>query len=279
MNAITYKPAIEALEAAVEKLHEETHSIKQNAPDFSIGNFKIKMDSYGIRFCHTSVEDVNFQLNDAWNRNEEEFPFKEVLRVSWSSWSYDNDEEHLEKSISYLEAELEKLHIIKNKSYLPVAKEYWTWIKENISPLYEKRYELERSITELKTQEKLIETAEEKAKAIQWFKDNEGKTIYLHDGYYYNSNCYANEFDIGMFKKDKVCVSFYGTNKWYDADKMLQLYKSVIRKVAETKTDYSKHWDDPTRDTYMIYDNLTDETRKFVNYETVSKEEYKKYKK
>jgi len=227
------------------------------------------------------VEDVSFDLPQQFSRKEkEEFPFLTVNRLSWSSWGFSSiNEEEMEdtcnKSINYLMAELDKVTIIRDKLYVPVAKEFWAWVQTNIKPLKNKYYEIESSISALKTQQQLSKNINEKQKAIQFFKQNEGKEIIFHEGFYYNNKSTTNRITIGSFKKDKVQITFYDMNKRYDEDKMLELYKHIMKRIKISHVDYSKDWDDETRTSYQEFDNISNSDLDKLNMKEITKEEYR----
>jgi hypothetical protein len=174
-----------------------------------------------------------------------------------------------------LQAVTEMVTTIKDKTYIPIAKEYWTWVKENIHPLTEKLSAIQSTIENLKTQQKLEATNSDKQKAIQFFKDNEGKEFIFHEQFYYNNKYCANLITIGSFKKDKVQVTFAGTNKWYDEDKMLELYKHIMKTIKIKHTNYEKDYDDASRYTYESFDNLTNQALDKINLKVITKEEYR----
>jgi hypothetical protein len=269
--------AINALEnEAKADICNKLKEVWNSKPDFSVGNFSIENSDYRIRFKHKEQEDVDFELYKEWTSKNKDFPFEPVSRISWSSWSFSNvEKEELEKAIDYLQAAHEMVSIVKEGYYMEVADEYWTWVKENVLPLTEKLNTIDSAIHNLRQQQKLEVTNSDKQKAVQFFKQNEGKEFIFHERFYYNNKDNTNRITIRTFKKDKVQISFYGTNKWYDEDKMLDLYKHIMKRIKISHVDYSKDWEDETRTSYQEFDNVSNSDLDKINLKDITKEEYR----
>lgn len=274
-----YPERIDELKKEIEEIKIQIDEKWNNMPNFGVDNFFIQPDCYAIRFIHKDLRDVSFSLEKSYSLDEN-FPFLNVSSLSWSSWSYYNIEEKewkdlANKSIEYLQANIEKVEVCRDHSYLSIAKEYWNWVKENILPLKEKGKEKLNLIKDLQKQIEEEKLASEKEEAIEYFKNNQNTHVYVHARYYYNNTSYTQHFEIKEFKKDKVKVDFNGINKWYNEEKMLELYKHINKSVYYCDIDYHKSLDDPKRHTFYKYDNHTDEN--FTKYNTIeiAEQEYR----
>lgn len=269
----TYEIAIETLNKEIESLQNKKQETFATA-DFGIGNFKIRKTS-DIRFEHANVDDVYFYLPIDYRAKDSEFPYKDIDKLSWSSWSFSSaTEENLTKAKNYLSAELEKIEIISNKSYIPVAKEYHAWYKENIYPINIKISDIQDTREKLESQKRSEQNDALLAEAKKFFIEKSNTDLVLHDAYYYTKNKAAFYIHIGEIKKDTLTITVDYKNKRYDNNQMLDLYKHITKKVFTMKTNYEKNYDDESRYTYYRYDNITNIERDKINLEVITKEEY-----
>lgn len=279
----------ETLNKTSEIIYKEIESLELQVNE--IYNSKIRNQSFQ-NFNVISIdrewsilgkEDILYIVKFKHNKNDVDFNISikgDFDRISWASYSYSqfkNNEERvhdIKEAKSYIESVHEMLCIFEDtREIKKFVNEIAQVYIEEILPLNNKKYELQKELSNIKDQIREIDEEDNFQKAIELFSE----TVYFKRYYQYNQNTIFDTFKlIHDSKKDIYYTIYNGRKRTLTKADILSIYRHANKIIYDNKTDFDKKYNAPGYKRYFKTSNVFKSIEEMNNaqWEEITKEEY-----
>lgn len=287
----TLNTTLEALELKRSALRKELGDVQEtvrqiNNGEFSIQNIQRKWSSDNEKFIKVTFKSMSCDFTFAACDDPEEI----FSKLSWSSTSWygikDNKErqqilkeskERLMASVAMVNFYEALLNGEESAKWMMVEAQGYFW--NQVQPLEEKYYEIDKQIDQVKSEIRKIERANTREKAL---KELVGNTYYLVEDFQYSANIFFSiiELEFNEKKGQAYLIDSNDRKKYLTNDQLVELYYIVFkpRVKKETSGIETAKYGEPEYWNYFKYPNhhkTYDECRKVRNsQEQITFEEY-----
>jgi FtsZ-binding cell division protein ZapB len=249
----TLNKTVSLLQEEIRVIEGKEKEVLNDIRQHSVGNFNV---NYVDKRWLGSKDEQEYEVNFRYKEREADLDFRifsngEIDRLSWGSWSFSKvTKEEIQKSIAYIDAVKEMLTIVSDTSVAqPTIDAVIILYAEELNPLSNKRYELEREVSKIQKEIEAIEKEEKLIKALELFSN----TVYFNNPYQVARHNYARSVKIEQ-KKDKYFAIMDENRKKIDIQTIVWLYDWAHKIVRSY--EYSENEEDRYNKTYYKNDNM-----------------------